>query len=405
MKGINIYIILLSLILINASHAYVTITWMPGTWLALIAILAFIAFILSYKKQFHYIKYAIIAYLLMSVSGVLAFGYSITAFSKFAAFLPVLTLFLLRQEDLQDVIKKINKIFAVIITISFSLFILKTLGVHLPSLGNVIYGEGFVYFFENHYYIFLDVFMYGAFTGFSLEAGYFSLLLICLLSINRFDFKKKSTWLYSICLLASLSLEGYLLFVIGLLLQKSLEKGNVKTLIRNSFITLALLAFIVVVAFSYNNGDNVLVEEILSRLAFDEDLGIVGNNRESLKAMEVIDDVFYSNQVWTGIGMEMITEEQKNSEFTAASGRVFIVVYGAIYTLIYFLLSVVLLRKTEVKVTLTFFVLFWLDFMVHGDLFTESMYLLIMFMLLNLKDKYRYKPDKEAVVQFNTLNI
>lgn len=396
MKGVNIYILFLSLIFLNASHAYATITWMPGTWLAVIGLMDFILFLLSYRIQYNYLKYAIIAYFLMCVGGFLAFGFTITAFAKLAAFLPVITLFLLRYEDLKKVLASINKIFAVLISISFLLYILKTLGLPLPSLGHVVYGEGFVYSFDNYYYIYLDVPMYGiAFNGFSLEPGYFSLLLVCLLLVNEFDYTKKSTWLYTICILFSFSLEGYLLLVVGFIMQKSLEKGNIKDFVKYSLASILVLAIVVIIAFNYNNGDNIIVEEILSRLAFDEDLGIVGNNRESEVAKDIIDNIFYSSQVWKGIGHEALNEAQKNSEFTAASGRVFIVVYGAIYTIIYFFLSFKFLKKTEIKITLPFFVIFWLDFLVHGDLYTESMYLLIMFMLYHFKGNHKIIQQSE----------
>lgn len=383
MKGVNIYVLLLALIIINATHAFATIQWMPGTWQAVIGILTFVSCRVLYKKLNKISIEAILTYVLMSISGFLGYGFSVTAFSKFAVFLPVITFFLLSKDDLNHVIESLNKIFSVLLFISLSLYVLNLIGVGIPSTGLISFNNQ--YYLYNHLYLYVELPMYGqSFNGFSLEPGYFSLFLVCMLLVNEFDFSKKAVWLYVICILLSMSLEGYLLLFIGYILQRSFKQGSFREAFKISIIILSVLAVLIIIAFTYNGGDNIIVEEILSRLAFDEELGIVGNNRESSVAKDIIDSFFYSNQVWKGVGYQVFQSETDKVGFDAASARVFIVVYGAIYTIVFFVLSILLLKKTRIKKTLPFFIVFWLDFIPHGDLFSVPMYLLLIYMNINL---------------------
>lgn len=375
----QLYIFLLVLVILNSSHTYAMQLWMPGTWQAIIGILAFISCKVSYKNLKKIPKEAIIVYLVMSISGFLGFGVSITALSKFAAFLPVITFFMLSKDDLHCIIEKLNKIFTVLLLLSLSLYFLNIAGVNIPSSGLVSFNDQ--YYLFNHLYLYVELPMYGgAFTGFSLEPGYFSLFLVCMLLVNEFDFQKKSVWLYVVCILLSMSLEGYLLLFIGYILQRAIKQGSLLNALKIATVIICVLTILVIVAFTYNNGNNVIVEEILSRLAFDEELGIVGNNRESAVAKDVIDRFFYSNEVWKGVGYQVFRTEADKVGFDAASARIFIVVYGAIYTIFFFVLSLFLLKKTHIKYTLPFFIVYWLDFIPHGDLFAVPMYLLLIYM-------------------------
>lgn len=64
-----------------------------------------------------------------------------------------------------------------------------------------------------------------------------------------------------------------------------------KTLFGGAVILLILYTLFVYIS-QLDNGNNVIAEEILSRLAFDSDKGIVGNNRENAIAEIIIDNFF-----------------------------------------------------------------------------------------------------------------
>lgn len=382
MNKINLYILLLVLVILNASHAYATVTWMPGTWQGVVGILMLIACKMSYKNLNKISNQALVAYFIMAVSGVLGFGFNITGLSRFVIFLPVITFFVLKREDLINIVNSLNLIFSVLLSLSLLLFLLNLLGVGIPSSGLMSYNNQ--YYLYNHLFLYVEVPIYGySFTGFSLEPGYFSLFLICMILVNEFDFTKKSVWLYVFCLILSLSLEGYLLLIIGFLLQRSLMKRSLVFFFKYLLFTTGILIVITIVALTYNNGDNVLVEEIISRLVLDEELGVVGNNRESDVAKAVLDEFFYSSQVWSGVGYDIFKNSIDKVGFDAASARVFIVVYGAIYTIVFFVLSCLLEKRTIMRYTLPFFIIYWLDFIPHGDLFAVPMYVLLIYMMIN----------------------
>ena len=67
--------------------------------------------------------------------------------------------------------------------------------------------------------------------------------------------------------------------------------------IKYTILVIILLSVSIYIAMNYNNGNNVVAEYIMSRLVYDEETGIVGNNRESIIAEMVVDNVFYSDQV------------------------------------------------------------------------------------------------------------
>lgn len=382
MKGI--YILSLSMILLEGSFAWISLSWMTSTSLGMMGIISFLSCLLFFKNKNKISSEAICAYLLLSLSGFFAYGFSFNGLSKFPLFLVVLTFFMLKTADLKKILLSLNNLFAIVIFISVILHVFYLGGISLPNLGNVYYNQ---YDFINIFYIYLPTWRYGdSFTGFTIEPGFIGLFLVCFLLINEFDFKKNQTLVYFLALILSLSLGGYLLCFVGFVLQRSLSKGKIFYLLKVTSLTLCVLGFIAIIALNYNGGDNILVEEIISRLAFDEELGIVGNNRETEVAKPIIDNLFYSNSIWMGIGQKRFLEAIDVKYFDACSWRLFVIVHGAIYTSVFFVLSLFYIRKTNLKKTIPFFVVYWLDFIQHGMLFSESMYLLLLYMNINMRD-------------------
>ena len=120
-------------------------------------------------------------------------------------------------------------------------------------------------------------------------------------------------------------------------------------------------------------------------------MGIVGNNRENIYSSAVVDDFFYSNNIWLGIGSEKLASALDFAESNICSWRVFVVSHGAIYTLGLFFLTLYLFNKTLKRKTIIIFVVLWLDFYPHGDLFSETLYFFILICLLNQKKSIEYE--------------
>ena len=389
MKNYNIYILLIVTIILHHSRSFVA-TGMTAFHLGLLGILAFIFCTKIYKIKNSLILSATILFLVMCLGSL--FAHRLKASSIIAtccSLLPVLTFFLLKEGEIIRVRNAINNVFFVIILISFTLYIISFLGLSIFDLGVVKYNQ---YTFHNYLFFYLDVLEYkGSFTGFTIEPGFFSLLLVCLLLINEFDFHTKYVRLYFLCLLLSLSLGGYLLCFVGYMLHRSINGGGLKSVLKLFVITIVVLGMIISFALLYKGGNNILAEEIVYRLAFDDELGIVGNNRESFWAKELLDSYFYSKDIWFGIGYDNYYSAIENIEYyDACSWRIFVVVYGAIYTILFFFFLLIVWLKTDLKKTLPFFVVYWLDFYQHGELFSGSMYFLLLYMNINMKNSLRY---------------
>ena len=386
MKNINIYIILLVLIILQSSYTWAVCSWMRGTYAVIVGGLMLMSCKVLYKPQQNKQVLLIgkIAFFIIFLATFFAARFNIASILiSFVANLSILTLFMINNNELQRISQILNKVFATFISISLGMFLLNLIGFGLPNLGKEIYNQ---YSFINYFYIYLDSINYGinSFVGFTLEPGYFSLLLVCLLLLNEYNFNKKSTWLYVICLLFSLSLGGYLLGFVSFVLHNLLKAGNWKRRIIYIICIIGILSLIVTGVLNYNGGNNIIAEEILNRLAYDDELGIVGNNRENIIAKEIFDDVFYSPDIWMGIGVDRFKEATNIDGFDACSWRVFVIVYGAIYTVVFFFLSICYFSKTNIKKTIPFFVVYWLDFLQHGTLFSESLYFLIIYMNMNI---------------------
>ena len=361
-------------------NSYVIVVW---------GIMCFLSFLIFYNhKQISF--NLLLPYLLLSMGALFSIRSHITPFiAHFSILLPVLSFFLLPKDKLFLLLRTLEKIFFILITISFFLYLLDKLEI-LPIVNKTILRQ---YEFNN-YLLYLNVKGYnGAFCGFSLEPGYISLLLVSLLTINEYDFSIRRNWIYLASLLCSLSLGGYILGFISFILFKTINQKSVSKSFMVLIGIIIVFAGIVLFAFSYNNGDNIIAEKILNRLMFDEELGIVGNNRENAIAREIYDSYFYSDKIWLGIGLEAFEKARNINGINACSWREFVIVYGAFYTFIYFVASLYLFSKTYMKKTLPFYVVFWLDFIQHGDLYSETLYLAIIVMLINMKKKLAHNKN------------
>ena len=385
-KNYNLYTISFIILILDCAFSYITKSLLSG-YIAIICLLCFISSLLVYKERRSLSFYGIITYIILSYGFMYSFRFdfnkSIVAVVKF---LPVITLFMISKENLLILKDKIVRFFSVLVFASLIIYIFKIAGVSLP-----IYEKTYLWQYEivNYYYIYTDAVRYvSAFTGFCLEAGYFGFLCICLLALEKFDLRKRTSQIFTLAIVLSMSLEAYILFAIGILLY-SISRGEDIAKITKYFIAaFIVLMLAVIIATNYNGGDNIVGEKIFERLEYDEELGIVGNNRESDNAAEIVDRYFYSNSVWLGIGHDKFDNLITNKGFDICSWRAFVIIYGAIYTIIVFGFSIFCLLKTNIKKTFPFFVIFWADFIVHASISSESLYILIIILLLsNRKEK------------------
>lgn len=199
----------------------------------------------------------------------------------FSYFLPVSLIIFLNDNDRIKCLRYIVKWFAMLMVPAIITYILcQTIG--LPSLGTLklhdsLYQADWYLYKKN--YLFCTMYALKEtvrFNGPFNEPGHLGMMSAFLLFADGFKFYKKSTWIILLALLMTLSLSGYVLAFMGFLLRKYNEgKVKIKWLI-------PFFIFIVggyLYGTYYNDGDNIINERIISRFEYDEERGIVGNNR------------------------------------------------------------------------------------------------------------------------------
>lgn len=240
-------------------------------------------------------------------------------------------LLFLKDTYKQSILLYFTKYLALIIVISFPLYLIILAVGFIPSFGKITYeGAASIYNYYNYGILLMNNFYYYRFHAVFCEPGHLGMVIALLLYANKFKFdnKNKYTVILLIGLIFTFSLAAYVLCVLGFLLTKFQKKISILHVF-----TLSLISFLFIhIAQSYNNGKNLINELILERLEFDEERGISGNNRVNYGA-QISFLTLTPNELLHGIGKE-------NTEDLGASGpgfQVFIMRYGAISYLIIFL--------------------------------------------------------------------
>lgn len=136
------------------------------------------------------------------------------------------------------------------------------------------------------------------FCGMFLEPGHVGSTCCLLLFINRFDFKDKSNYIYLLAIILSLSLAAYCLLFIGFCLHCFLKGAHILRYI----LFFGILAFaLYIFGLTYNDGDNIFNEKIISRLiVVDGELS--GDNRTSMLFDAYYEDWLKYGDVINGYG-------------------------------------------------------------------------------------------------------
>ena len=199
-----------------------------------------------------------------------------------ASLIPISIIILLNDKDQVQCLNFIVKWYAILmIPCLITYFIVQVspisrLGQLVVRSKDYVTDAGYLYRDNYLFYCYTD-FMGIRFNGPFVEPGHVGMMSAFLLFADGFKLKKKETWILLLSIFFSLSLSGFGFAAIGFLFN-AVDKGNKKVIKYLSlFIVLAISVYLF--AIYYNDGDNVLNEMIVSRLAYDEEKGFVGNNR------------------------------------------------------------------------------------------------------------------------------
>lgn len=135
-----------------------------------------------------------------------------------------------------------------------------------------------------------------------LEPGYLGTMLSFLLYVGRFNFEKKYNIVFLVALILTLSLAGFVIAALGWTLVKIQEGKSVKRLLQ----IVCVLGFIYYFGINYNGGNNIFNNQILSRLQYDKENGISGNNRTSHMTDDYFDYYMQNGDILLGVGKQEV---------------------------------------------------------------------------------------------------
>lgn len=276
--------------------------------------------------------------------------------------IPIICIVFLDDNYKGRVLNNITKWYVWLMLVSIVLYFIVTF-VNLPNFGIMTNGDRYGSFANYIFYVkeFGSHETISRFGGPFLEPGYVGMIGAFLLFVNQFDFKRKEVRVILFSVLLSLSLAGWVLAFIGYF-EIQYYKRNIN--VKKIFSLVCLFGVFIICGLSYNNGDNVINNEILSRLAFDEEKGFVGNNRNMEAMMDFFQAMwgdwdlllhgypptaFYGLSDWETIGAGL-------DRFVVFHGLI-----GVFYVFLFYILSLFYAKDKKFTLLFMFFIMicFW----------------------------------------------
>lgn len=246
--------------------------------------------------------------------------------------LPIILVILLKTDYYDKLLQSLTKMFAIILLPAIILHLLIMI-IPLPPIGGLFYDPLYGYYYN---YIFnihsLSVYS-DRFNACFCEPGHLGMIMSFILYVNEYNIKK---WPVLVCLTAlilAFSLAGYVLAFIGWIIF-AFSKKSVGKVIKFLLGVLLSTAVIYNIAINYNNGKNYLNEKIISRLQYDEEKGISGNNRTTLYTDSYFEDAKQTDLFW---GLRS-SKTMENFEIQGAGYKIFIIEFGLSSVIVTFIL-------------------------------------------------------------------
>ncbi|MBD5320660.1 MAG: hypothetical protein HDS07_07225 [Bacteroides sp.] len=218
-----------------------------------------------------------------------------------SSIIPLGIIILFSEEEKYLLLRYIIRIYSILLLISLIGFILKLIGLELPS--SVLYNGNSVYLPFKNYYLFVINQDFGIFTRFAsmmVEPGHVGMTCAFLLYINKYTLRSWENVVMTISLIWTFSLAGYAIYFVGICLHAILStKNHIKTIAYIIF-----FCFIVgcaSVAIYNSNNDSLLSAMIFARLESDGGKGIKGNNRNTPEFESFYDKFVDSENYYWGL--------------------------------------------------------------------------------------------------------
>ncbi len=178
-----------------------------------------------------------------------------------------------------ELLELFDKTMLIIVVPGILLWILYLIGIPLPHeihSWDVGFRNEIVY---DNYYLFITTIGYSSFIprfqSVFYEPGFFSLILLFLIAYRRFDFKNVHVIVYTIAIILSFSLAGFLLFAFMWIVQTIFGQEKPKMLV---IVVCGIIIGAYVFFSNFNHGDNAVNNMIIARMEI-EDGQLVRYNR------------------------------------------------------------------------------------------------------------------------------
>ena len=278
--------------------------------------------------------------------------------------IPTLIVYMLPAERQCDLLKSIADWYGIMMLISLVLFFAVQV-VSLPSFGIFkVPGMSDIYEpYVNYIFYIQDTsnnFVFKRFNGPFIVPGHQAMISCFLLFANRMDFKRVP-WLWAIlaAVLTSLSLAGYILVLVALALLK----------LRN-FSTTMMISAVVAMAYLFvtqlwNEGQNPVNEMVLSRLEYDKNTGIKGNNRTLRTTDKYFTRCVEDGTIWLGVE----NAKNKGNKISGAGYKIYLLNNGLLMFLLMIGFYILLINpKSNKRYAISFIVFVLLCFLQRGYL-------------------------------------
>ena len=290
----------------------------------------------------------------------------------------------------QKAVRAICISMGVLLSVSISAYVLHIVGFQLPSR-NVNYNE--LYYFTSYTFFLVDdralfLFFY-RFHSIFLEPGHMGTAIVLLLATQIGKWLKWYNIVMFIALVISFSLAAYSLFVILIFLRLWIER---KSILPKIISMIAVIAVAVVVATSYNQGDNPIYELIISRLEVNEEGDdIEGNNRTSMSFDAEYEDFIHSSDIFFGRTMD-------KTESGNAGYKVFVYDYGIIgFVLCYAFYFISMYRVPDKRAFVSMMILSLANFWIRAYPLWFSFYIpYYVFSYLDIKKSPKERQADES---------
>lgn len=271
----------------------------------------------------------IISFLALSILMRLVNGNNINAYIGLVFYAIIfLSLFILKIDEIQKLIKFICVVMALLLTVSIPFFFLYLIGFPLPSSSLV--HEELMYSYNNYYFFLIDdrsfFFLLPRFNSVFMEPGHLGTACVLLLMTQTGKWKKWYNIILIITTIMTFSLAAFVLFVLIIFANAWIKRRH---FLSKVIVLITLVAGTTVGAIFYNDGDNMLNLLIVERLEVNDEGELSGDNRVTDSFETAFNDFIKTDDIIFGRDYELAEFGWGNAGY-----RVFIYDYGIICLLL-----------------------------------------------------------------------